>query len=625
MNETESLTIDSFPEATLIVSEESDKVMSCNNVASTLLNVNKDVIVGRELKDLFVDLEFAEETSNGIRYGTGTYVDKDQNRMPITMSMMRKNVMYLVVTLHDLTQWSSILESTPDAMVMIDENGIIKQFNHEAERLFHLDKSEVLDRPIETLIPDRFTTIHRQHRTKFFQHPKHRPMGSGLQLYGKRKDKSEFSAEVMLSPVTLNNNTYVLASVRDVTERKRMEEIEKYNRRILELTKNNFVSNISHDMLTPVHAIQGVNEILRTTKDNSEDSVKLLEEQRQAVTTLSHMIQNLLNYSSLMKGAEMQMAPAVVCDLIRKVAKNFQKACDNKGLTLSLNLPYRPYHVVIDEDKLTVILNNLVSNAVKFTERGSVTINLAVDDESDEMVTMRIEVADTGIGIDAHLDLMKETIAWHRQNPSYTRHNEGIGIGLLVSQELLELMSSSLHYTSTKGEGSTFWFTLHVSKVVDDKVTKTALSNNENDMNLTNLLTSLLIVDDNHVNVSILLRYCKILLPDIPVDVAYDGVEAVEKYKEKEHDMIIMDIQMPNMDGIEATRTIREYEINRRFHDGRTKKALIIALTAHGLHDRPFAINAGMNDYLVKPIDMTTLRRLFDKYNHDAKNDMSRI
>lgn len=347
-----------------------------------------------------------------------------------------------------------LLESAPDAMIIIDENGKIAVVNGQAETMFGYRRDEILGHPIEILLPDRVRRRHYSHRQTFMDDPQLRPMGEGFELVAKRKDNSEFPVEISLSPVDTDRHHFVSSVIRDVTERKRMEdEIVSARREAERANKANsaFLAAASHDLRQPVQALSLLNGALRrTVKD--ERALQMIDSQQHSLTAMTNLLNSLLDISRLDAGA---VAPDLeefpIRRLIDRLSDEFARQAQHKGLAFSSSST--DGFVNSDPNLLAEVIQNLVSNAIRYTDKGQVTLCCV---ERDGLC--RIEVLDTGIGIEA--DQLEAIFGEFHQCKAPGASKEGFGLGLAIVKRLGDLLKLRIDVDSDVGKGSRFSISL---------------------------------------------------------------------------------------------------------------------------------------------------------------------
>lgn len=346
--------------------------------------------------------------------------------------------------------FSKLLESAPDAIIIVDEKGLIVLVNGQTEQMFGFARDELLGNSIEFLLPDRLRDRHVGHRDRFINRPQLRPMGAGQELIAKRSDGSEFPVEISLSPLETPDGTLVSSVIRDVTDRKKMEDqiiaaqqdAERANK-----ANSAFLAAASHDLRQPVQALSLLNGALRRTVKDAR-ALDMIESQEHSLQAMTNLLNSLLDISRLDAGAvtpDLEHFP--MQRLIDRLSAEFGRQARHKGLAFSAE--GCDAMVRSDPNLLAEIIQNLVSNAIRYTNDGEVKLCCDADGAA---CTLR--VADTGIGIEPEdLDAIFQEFVQCKA-PGSTK--EGFGLGLAIVRRLADLLSHDITVESTPGKGSVF-------------------------------------------------------------------------------------------------------------------------------------------------------------------------
>lgn len=359
----------------------------------------------------------------------------------------------------------SLLESAPDAMVIVDADGSIRLVNAQAERLFGYTRQELRGQPVEMLVPSRLREPHREHRDAYARHPTSRSMGSGLELYAVKKDGSEIPVEISLSPIRTERDTLmVVSSIRDITERRQYERaLREKNEELVRANaaKNQFLASMSHELRTPLNAIIGFTGVLlmKLPGPLTPDQEKHLNIVQSSARHLLALINDVLDLAKIESGrVGLHVEPIVMADVIDEVADSMRSLAAEKRLDLRVSLPPEPILLNTDRRAVRQILLNLTNNAIKYTDSGSVSIAATVD-RANGAAWAVMRVSDTGVGI-RNEDVDRLFRAFEPLDSSSTRRVDGIGLGLHLSHKLAFLLGGRLTYAANGDVGSTFTLAL---------------------------------------------------------------------------------------------------------------------------------------------------------------------
>ena len=436
-------------------------------------------------------------------------------------------------------------------------------------------------------------------------------LGDYIELY-KEKRSLESDGLKLRKKLAKKNSVIEHFKQQIITQTAEMQKIKKeFAIEVQENSqRNRILANVNHELRTPLSGITGIAELLSDSQLSKEQR-KQVDIIQRCSKSLSLLINDLLDYSKIEAGAlELEKIKFSPEETIKECIELLMFKAKEKGLRVEYQLRAGvPEFLMGDPLRLRQILINLVINAIKFTKQGQVTILVQLAENSMNEVVLRFSVQDTGIGIpkaQQKLLFMRYTQA----NPSTTRKYGGTGLGLSISKELTELMGGQIGLESTVGVGSTFWFTCCFQKREEDrKVTYQSTQILNHSLPSVQKSLKILLVEDDLTTRQVSLMILK-RSGQTRVDTAENGLKAIQKLQRSDYDLVLMDMQMPELNGVEATRRIRQFGTKVP-----NSAVPIIAMTANTLEaDRKECLSAGMDGFVSKPLKATELDQIIARY-----------
>ena len=629
--------MESAPDAMVIVDHEG-RIVLVNGQLEQLFGYGRDELLGRPVEILVPERYrrvhpehrggyFTDPRARPMGAGLELHaLRKDGSEFPAEISlspMHTRDGVLVTAAIRDATdrrkveaKFRGLLEAAPDAMVIVERSGRIVLVNSQTERLFGYRRDQLLGQPVEMLVPERFRAGHPEHRFAYFEEPRPRPMGSGLQLYGLRRDGSEFPVEISLSPLETEEGILVTSAIRDVSERQALvrerearaeaEKLAGESARLYEAAqearanaeaanraKDDFLSVLSHELRTPLTPILAWTRQLIRGKVPPAGVPRALESIERNVKAQARLVEDLLDVSRIVSGKlHVDRRPIELPDVIQGAVDSIRPAADAKQLTLELLVDPGAGMVLGDPLRLQQVVSNLLSNAVKFTPAGGrIELRLASGGPHVELT-----VTDTGQGIAP--EFMPDLFQRFRQADSSSRRvHGGLGIGLAIVRTLVELHGGSVEAASRgEGQGATFTVRLPVIEGQPDlgagQRPRDALAERADLHGL-----HVLIVEDDLDTGSLLAEV--VASSGAEARTAGSAAEALDVLGRWRVDLLLSDIGMPGEDGYSLIRKVRQRESAQG-----AKAVPAIAITAYArAEDRQTALAAGFDMHVAKPLD----------------------
>jgi len=612
-----------------------------------LLAMNIFELRNKEKLDV-VNTQFGKAKSGEIEFVTIHY-KKDGSSFPVevkSIGMEINNDKFVLSIIRDITtrvkneqkiiELASLVENTDDAIIGKNLDGIITNWNIGAEKIYGYIKEEAIGKHISVIIPDDRINDFYGIMTEI----RNREKIKGFESKRKKKNGELIDVSIAVAPIYDLEGKLIGASniTRDITESKKIEkelrdkyeEISSLYEELIAIeeelrsnyqelekakeeadkanqAKSEFLANISHEIRTPMNGIIGVIDLLKVTELNSNQK-EYLEMLSHSSRVLLGILNTILDISKIEAGKfELILKPFNIKKTLDRIIKELSIACSNKNLEVFYYIdPYINFNLIGDEIRLNQVLINLINNAIKFTDSGHIVFKVKKIDLTNNKLVLEFSIQDSGIGIRQEFknDIFKKFV---QQDMTYIKKYNGTGLGLAISRDIAKLMNGDIWFDSIENKGSTFYFTAEFLVDYSTRNAKEVSCDLQDEKTAVEKTKNILIVEDNEINMKIVCAMVEKL--GYEYEYAYNGREALEKLNKSSFDLILMDIQMPELNGYDTTKIIRAKEI-------KTKEYIyIVAMTAYSMNgDRERCMEIGMDDYISKPFDIVTLKNVISKF-----------
>lgn len=591
-------------------------------VLITLIVMRKNLSPLSELASQAEEIGKTEESLKPVNVDAGGEIGALASSFNAMLERLSGREESLKKTMDELRKLYNAVEHSSAVILITDTEGSIEYVNPKFVQVTGYEKTEALGKTPRILKSgDMLSEIYEE----LWKTIKSGEEWRGI-FHNKKKNGEFYWAASSISPVkdTSGSITNFVGIQEDITAIKLFEQELQKAKAAAESAnqaKSYFLASMSHEIRTPMNAIIGMAEVLLDGPLDGEQK-KYVETLRSAGENLLNIINDILDISKIEAGyLELESVPFDLKELLDAACDIMSVRTSEKGIDIScMIMPDVPVRLKGDPGRLRQVLLNLIGNAVKFTEEGGIRIEAALAGKDLSAATIQFSISDTGIGIpEEKIDGIFEKFT--QADPSTTRKYGGTGLGLTISQHLVELMGGKIWVSSTPGVGSTFYFTVllgiedertaGVSTVTEAASTALAASSAANELKPLRIL----LVDDSGDNRLLVQSFLK--KTPFTIDTAENGNIAVEKFKDSAYDIILMDIQMPVMDGYEATRQIRRWERSRGL-----KKTPVLALTAYALLEEVRKCQeAGCSGHLAKPIKKQDLLNAIMEHTKEQPAD----
>lgn len=615
------------------------RIIKVNSAYARIVKLDKEDLEGKDSSDLskLMDRSLQSVYENIVKTGKSQRLLRYSNKLDIYLDIKAfpVGVSFFIGIIDDVTQstlnqlaiskseekYRTLHDNMTQGIVYQNTQGEILSANDSAQEILGITLDQMQGRKS---IDPRWGSVHLDGTTfPGDQHPAMKTLSTGKTyrnvIMGVFRPVTDDKVWISITSVPLfreNEKTpfQVFTTFDDITQRITAEqalkksEIEKSVAIEDSRVKSNFLANMSHEIRTPLNGIIGMIDVMSNAQNFSEAQFEQINIIKQSSLVLLSILNDILDLSKLEAGKfDLHQKPTNINSIVRQVENLFSAQVVSQNIEWLSDLDdHLENLMVVDGPKLTQVISNLVGNSVKFTEKGNITIRTQILERNDIHTALKIEIIDTGAGISLvdQKKIFKEFT--QAQNAKATEH-KGTGLGLAICKKLVELMGGQIGVTSKIGKGSTFWIKLNLKNSTLEKSEDKKSNNPKIDPILSDIAAKklhVLVADDNAINIKV----AELMLSQIGCtgDSVVNGQEAVEAVYKGKYDLVLMDIQMPIMDGIEATQELRKSGNNL---------PPIIGLSANAMDgDAERFISMGLDDYLSKPLTIDDLRTKLEKW-----------
>ncbi|VAV84647.1 hypothetical protein MNBD_DELTA01-1854 [hydrothermal vent metagenome] len=605
----------------LIVTSDLGKIKTVNPAACALLGYVEKELQGMPIEEILHGKQNTEWITWTTTNMEGSLIRKDNREIPVLYSasvMCKSDGTYngTVFVAQDITskkasdielkdretRLRAVLDNAIDGIVVINEWGLINSFNPAAEKIFGYPATEVLGEEITMLMPSGYKEKHTTALRRHIRTGKSTILGKSVEVEGLTKDGRVFPLELNITELSIGDQKFFTGILRDISQRKKVEEElikAKLEAEGANHAKSAFLASMSHEIRTPMNAIIGMSDLLYETELNEEQR-EYVQTFRRAGSALLSLINDILDLSKIEADhIELDNTDFDLREVIEKTCEVVATTAHEKGLEIAYRISHKvPLKLIGDPTRLGQILINLFSNAIKFTGEGEVVAEIFPGSEApvqEGMTSIQFNIRDSGIGI-ATDSIDKIFEKFTQADSSTTRRYGGTGLGLTICKKLAELMGGTIWVESIEGQGSTFSFTvmMGISELTskDDSIQAADLQG-----------LSAIIVDDNATNRLILKE--TLTGWGMTSAEAVSGKEALSMLHNASYDFMLLDYNMPEMDGFEVAEEIKRLKEDSPEKASNMKIIMLTSDTVSG--DKTRALELGMSNYLTKPVKRALL------------------